>query len=77
MLLAGKFVTVNYQSMTPQGEINGTVLHGGSDINLRMLETGLVRITGQAVPPEIPQSYRTAERRAQERHLGMWKQAQH
>jgi endonuclease YncB( thermonuclease family) len=73
MLLAGKFVTVNYRSISPQGDIDGTVLHGGDDVNLRMLEAGMARINNRITTPEILQRYQSAESRAQARGLGIWK----
>ncbi|MEW8539292.1 MAG: hypothetical protein AB2565_06420 [Candidatus Thiodiazotropha endolucinida] len=36
MLLAGRFVSVEYNTLSARGVILGTVLHGGSDMALRM-----------------------------------------
>lgn len=73
MLLAGKFVSVVYQTITPTGDILGQVFHGGSDINLRMLEAGMARVHSEKkLPPELLLQYRNAQREAQRRRLGLW-----
>jgi endonuclease YncB( thermonuclease family) len=76
MLLASKLVTVEYHSMTPNGTILGRVLHGGIDINLRMIEAGLVRVvqhTGLDKNRLI--IYLTAQNMSQQKGLGMWKKS--
>lgn len=76
MLLAGKFVTVVFSKLTPAAEILGQVLHGGRDINLRMLETGLVRFEPEVgMGPETRRSYQDAQDRAQRSGLGIWRKS--
>ena len=73
MLLAGKFITVSYQRVTAKGEILGRVLHGGSDIGLQMLEAGLARIKNhRELTGALMEGYREAQRKAQDRRLGLW-----
>jgi endonuclease YncB( thermonuclease family) len=74
MLLAGKSVEVDFNTLTASADILGRVLHGGRDINLRMLEAGLLRFApAGSLAPEIQDQYRQAEYRAQRLGLGMWK----
>lgn len=72
--LAGKFVTIEYHALTSKAVILGTVLHGGADMNLRMLEVGLARVKpDQNLAVETLQRYRQAQQRAQKMGLGIWK----
>jgi endonuclease YncB( thermonuclease family) len=76
MLLAGKFVTVVFNALTPAADILGQVLHGGMDINLRMLEFGLVRVQPEAVlGDETRRRYQDAQGRAQRSGLGIWRRS--
>ncbi|MBT2970141.1 MAG: thermonuclease family protein [Candidatus Thiodiazotropha sp. (ex Ctena orbiculata)] len=73
MLLAGRFVRVEYTSLSSSGVILGRVLHGGADIALRMLSDGLAVI--EQDPRQQPSSlkrYREAEATARSRGLGFW-----
>lgn len=73
MLLAGKFITVIYHSLTADGTMLGTVIHGGSNINLRMLESGLAQVApGEWGNADTMEIFRKAQRRAQMRTLGLW-----
>jgi endonuclease YncB( thermonuclease family) len=74
MLLAGKFVSVSYHTVTAEGEILGRVLHGGSDIGLQMLEAGLAQVksNGELTSARLDH-YREAQRKAQVRGLGLWR----
>ena len=74
MLLAGKFISIVYQTLTPSGEILGQVMHGGSDINLRMLEAGLAQVNPyDSLAPKTLLQYQKAQRQAQIRRLGIWR----
>lgn len=76
MLLAGKFITVEYRTITPNGDILGQVLLGGSDINMRMIETGLARVYPEGrLSPVVLLQYQSAERSAQARNLGLWQKS--
>jgi len=73
MLIAGRFVSVVYRTLTPKGVILGQVLHGGADINLRMLEAGMARLNpDKKLPQKDLLKYHEAQRRAQIRQLGIW-----
>ena len=75
MLLAGKFVKVVYQNLTPQGLILGQILHGG-DINQRMLETGNARfITSNGMEQRVVDKYVASQKFAQQKGLGMWQKS--
>lgn len=73
MLLAGRYVSVEYTTLSPSGDILGTVFHGGSDIALRMLIDGLAET---AVHPQLQPSrlrrYKQAEATARSREIGFW-----
>ncbi|MEN8179041.1 MAG: thermonuclease family protein [Pseudomonadota bacterium] len=78
MLLAGKFITVIYRTLTPRGNILGQVLHGGVDINLRMIEAGMARVYPEGrLSPGVLLQYHNAERSAQARKLGLWQKSTH
>ncbi|MDJ0807559.1 MAG: thermonuclease family protein [Gammaproteobacteria bacterium] len=74
MLLAGKFVSVIYDTVTAKGEILGQVLHGGSDINQRMLTHGMARFSfSDKLSPELLTAYQRAQTQAQSRRQGIWR----
>jgi endonuclease YncB( thermonuclease family) len=73
MLLAGRFVRVKYTTLSARGVILGTVLHGGSDIALRMLTDGFaVTINHPRLQAAIFRHYKQAEATARSRGLGIW-----
>ena len=73
MLLAGKFITVVYNSLTPKGVILGRVLHGGVDINQRMIEAGQALAHHHAgLDQYILDRYVKAQALSKQLGLGMW-----
>jgi endonuclease YncB( thermonuclease family) len=73
MLIAGRQISVVYRTLTPEGEILGQVLHGGADINLRMLKTGMAHLNpDKNLPQQDLVEYRKAQTQAQIRQLGIW-----
>ncbi|MES9992989.1 MAG: thermonuclease family protein [Candidatus Thiodiazotropha sp.] len=73
MLLAGRFVRVEYTTLSPSGVILGTIFHGGADIALRMLGDGLaVTEKDPKQQPSELRRYREAEATARSRGLGFW-----
>jgi hypothetical protein len=73
MLLAGRFVTVEVIARTSSGDILGKVLHGGADVALRMLQSGLAEAAAdKGLDPVLIQRYRQAEQEARSRELGYW-----
>ncbi len=78
MLLAGKFISVFYRTLSPSGDVLGQVFHGGTDINLRMIEAGMARVNSEArLPPGVLLKYQNAERVAQARKQGLWQKSIH
>ncbi|MEW8027759.1 MAG: thermonuclease family protein [Candidatus Thiodiazotropha sp.] len=73
MLLAGRFVSVEYNTLSARGVILGTVLHGGSDMALRMLSDGFAVTTNHPrLQPSRLRRYEQAEVNARARGLGFW-----
>jgi endonuclease YncB( thermonuclease family) len=73
MLLAGHYISVEYTALSSRGFILGTVLHGGSDIALRMLSDGLAMVANPSrLPPSRLRQYEQAEATARMRGLGFW-----
>ncbi|MES9968781.1 MAG: thermonuclease family protein [Candidatus Thiodiazotropha sp.] len=73
MLLAGRFISVEYTTLSPRGVILGTVLHGGSDVALRMLSDGFaVTANHPRLQPSRLKRYKQAETTARARGLGVW-----
>ncbi len=73
MLLAGRFVSVDFTTRDKQGVILGVVRHGGADIGLRLLHSGLAVINrNQALPSALMESYQQAEQEARRRGMGFW-----
>ncbi len=71
--LAGQVVTIEYRTLNPLGVIIGTVYHGGADMNLRLIQSGLARAKSeQGLDREMFDHYRTAEQQARQRRLGLW-----
>ena len=73
MLLAGRFVTVDVITRHPGGVILGRVLHGGADVGLQMLKSGLAEAeTDDGLDPALMKRYRQAEQEARSRQMGYW-----
>ncbi len=73
MLLAGRTVTVDFKTRSKQGVILGEVLHGGADVGLRLLRSGLAVIDAKSPPPANLQSqYLKAAEEARRRRMGFW-----
>jgi endonuclease YncB( thermonuclease family) len=73
MLLSGHFVTVDYTGRDKQGVILGVVRHGGADIGLRLLHSGLAVIHDHTVlSSELKGAYLRAEQEARRRGMGYW-----
>lgn len=73
MLLAGRFVSVEMIARTSGGVILGRVLHGGADVALQMLQSGLAEAAAdKGLDPVLIQRYRQAEREARSREMGYW-----
>ena len=76
MLLAGRFVTVDVITRHPGGVILGRVLHGGADVGLQMLKSGLAEASADdGLDPALTKSYRQAEQEARSRQMGYWQPA--
>jgi endonuclease YncB( thermonuclease family) len=74
MLLAGRFVTIVYNTLTPQGVILGQVLHGGVDMNQRMIEAGKARFTNHSgMDQQMIDRYVALQELSRQKGLGMWK----
>jgi len=73
MLLAGRFVTVDVITRHPGGVILGRVLHGGADVGLQMLKSGLAEAArNDGLDPALMKRYRQAEQEARSRQMGYW-----
>jgi endonuclease YncB( thermonuclease family) len=73
MLLAGRIITVEYQKLTTKGVILGLVRHGGTDVALQMLKSGLARVsTGDQLNPQTLGIYQAYESRARNSGMGIW-----
>jgi endonuclease YncB( thermonuclease family) len=76
MLLAGRYISVEYTTLSSRGVILGTVLHGGADVALRMLSDGLAMAVEH---PRLRASrfrrYKQAETSARARELGFWQKS--
>jgi endonuclease YncB( thermonuclease family) len=74
MLVMGKPVQFLYPPQHATGWLAGRLLHGGVDINRRLLAAGLVRFDpAPALSPQIADDYRSAERAARQKGLGIWR----
>jgi endonuclease YncB( thermonuclease family) len=76
MLLSGRYVSVEYTTLSPAGVILGRVLHGGSDIALRMLTDGLAVVDRTRLRAARLRRYEQAEATARSRGLGYWQTLQ-
>ena len=73
MLLAGRFVTVDVITRHSGGVILGRVLHGGADVGLQMLKSGLAEAAADdGLDPALMKRYRQAEQEARSRQMGYW-----
>jgi endonuclease YncB( thermonuclease family) len=73
MLLAGHVVTVDVITRHPGGVILGRVLHGGADVGLQMLKSGLAEAAANdGLDPALLKRYRQAEQEARSRQMGYW-----
>lgn len=73
-LLAGRQVTVEFTTPPRGGVILGRVLYGGSDIALRLLQSGLAEVDPAPLPlaPSLLLRYRQAEASARLHGMGYW-----
>jgi endonuclease YncB( thermonuclease family) len=76
MLLSGRYVSVEYTALSAKGVLLGRVLHGGSDIALRMLSDGLAAVNHSLLQPSRLRRYEQAEATARTRGLGFWQKLQ-
>jgi endonuclease YncB( thermonuclease family) len=73
MLLAGRYVTVDFTMRDKQGVILGEVRHGGADVGLRLLRSGLAVIRNDApLSSALKNRYLQAEEEARRRGMGVW-----
>ena len=74
-LVLGRFLTVRYRIQDPDGYLRATLLHGGADMNRRLIQSGLARHdpAGQSTAERI--SYADAEQKAKRSRQGIWGQA--
>jgi endonuclease YncB( thermonuclease family) len=73
MLIAGRVVSVETTAVDRRGVILGVVRHGGADVGLRLLNSGLAVIHKRAPPPaDIQTIYQQAQQEARRRGMGYW-----
>jgi hypothetical protein len=73
MLLAGRHVQVESATPSSSGVILGAVRHGGADVGLRLLGSGLAILTDDTdIPAALRQQYLAAQREARRRGMGYW-----
>ena len=73
MLLSGRFVTVDFTMRDDRGVILGEVRHGGADIGLRLLLSGLaVSRPDTPMPTDLKKQYQAAQDEARRRGMGFW-----
>jgi endonuclease YncB( thermonuclease family) len=73
MLVAGKAVVFNYFTVSPDGRLVGQLLHGGADVALRMLESGLAWVNDEIqLSEEDGRKYRRAMAQAKRSGIGIW-----
>jgi endonuclease YncB( thermonuclease family) len=76
MLVAGRTVIVEYRTVMANGVILGTVRHGGADVALRLLKTGLARVADETrLSPSTRRDYLASETFAKSRGLGLWRKS--
>ncbi|MCU7904500.1 MAG: thermonuclease family protein [Candidatus Thiodiazotropha sp. (ex Epidulcina cf. delphinae)] len=72
-LLAGRYVSIDYRALLPSGVILGRVLHGGSDIALRMIQAGLAEVADKRrLEPALLERYLASETLARSKGMGFW-----
>lgn len=73
MLVAGKTVLIEYNKIGRNKILFGTLKLGGSDINLRQIHDGMAQAVPGMLPPNLRQRYQTAELKARQNKLGVWR----
>ncbi len=73
MLVAGKTVLIEYNKIGRNGVLFDTLKLGGSDINLRQIRDGMAKAAPEMLPPNLRQRYQTAELKARQNKLGVWR----
>jgi endonuclease YncB( thermonuclease family) len=75
MLLSGRFITVDTTMRDKRGVIFGVVRHGGADMGLRLLRSGLaVTRDHTALSSALKGAYQQAEQEARRRGMGYWQE---
>jgi endonuclease YncB( thermonuclease family) len=73
MLVAGRQVSVDTATHGATGVILGDVRHGGANVGLRLLRSGLaVTNNDNTLPSALKRAYREAELEARRRGMGFW-----
>ncbi len=72
-LVMGRSITVYYRPARPGEEIRGHLFHGGSDVNIRLLQAGLARFDPSDLPEETAGAYAEAEHMARQSGAGIWR----
>ncbi len=75
-LIGGRFVRVSSEGQRHNGSLMGFIDWGGQEINLRLVEDGLVRVVPEQLDPERLRLYQSRETAAKQRQLGLWHQAE-
>jgi endonuclease YncB( thermonuclease family) len=73
-LTMGRFLTVRYEEVDPDGYLRAKLLHGGADVNLRLVQSGLARHKPAGQTPVDRKSYAEAEQQARRSQQGLWSQ---
>jgi endonuclease YncB( thermonuclease family) len=73
-LVMGRFLIVQYRRPDPDGYVPALLLHGGADLNIRLIQAGLATHdpAGQTQAERI--SYAAAQQKASQSGQGFWGQ---
>ncbi|MCP3867066.1 MAG: hypothetical protein GY703_03035 [Gammaproteobacteria bacterium] len=71
-LIMGRFLTLKHAFADSEGQLTGYLFHGGADVNIRMIQSGLARHDpyGQSEPARI--RYAESEKEAKQKKRGLW-----
>ena len=74
-LIMGRSIMLTYARQSPGEEQLGRLWHGGSDVNIRLLQAGLARYLPAGLPEADKHRYAAAQQQAMASRQGLWSEA--
>jgi len=74
-LIMGRSINLTYERQSPGREQFGRIWHGGSDVNIRLLQAGLAHYRPAGLSEADQHHYAAAQQQAMNSRQGLWSEA--